>query len=66
MNSGEKEILKLIKELIDSKDRLEQLLSNTIIFFDTGILQHLDLDEKVEMFKNEMGFTEEEIRQYLN
>lgn len=46
-----------------SRFRLEILLCNFITYFNTEILQHMTTDEKIDLLKEEIGFTDEEIEE---
>lgn len=46
------------------RDRLQVLLQNTIIYLNTNVMMmNLTVDERVDILKEEIGFTDEEIEQ---
>lgn len=45
------------------KDRLQVLLYNTITYLNTEMILSLELSKKIDILKNELGFTDDEIEQ---
>lgn len=44
-----------------SAERLKTLMYNLVTFMNTEIIPHMTLEEKLELLKDEIGFTDEEI-----
>lgn len=46
-----------------SKDRLKTIVYNLITYLETDLIGDLPLDQKVQLLKDEIGFTEEELEE---
>ena len=61
----EQKALKLIADnVMDNQlqhERNKTLINNLVIFLDTEFLQHMSTEEKLDLLKEEIGFTDEEI-----
>lgn len=45
------------------KERLEVLLCNFITYINYELLEHMGLEEKIQLLKEEIGFEDEEIKE---
>lgn len=45
------------------KERIETLLCNFITYINCELLQHMTLEEKLDLLKEEIGFEDEDIKE---